>query len=520
MLVWEGPVGLSPSCPEPIIIKDPEGKTFKAYFVAEIPLSFANVDMLHPLLALTCQATIRERDGFETTIRANRGLGIVAASTDEDSEVQEVAIKVHAPDYEDDLSKEIVTIEKAQERDMFRGLAGPAGGLPFSRLNPSKTQERTYAKTSVSSRSNKTSTTVLKKSFRAILPILSVLTVRMRTLPIAVLPPSSSSSGSALSGPGSEFMMEGDLAATICIEVEAGQLEARGETFEVEQVKVVAGRQGSDPTAIGADATVRPRVTLALPPKPKSGAEGVATRQDHFPFDVRLHDQHNLIYNVSASSMPNGVPSNGLPSEGGEIGGSWGSRSESVPLRIDVIGRVKQTKDGVVTYINASFTSTWNTVIELKTPEKKNRLSTFRSISSSLNARPNSIGSVPGRTSSLRQIPMSGKTQAPTPLPFHRDLVVTANIIGSGDDNGVDPRNGSEGNGDPSTGGSRRGNEVACYEVFYLEVTVLNASGRTVRLMLSSGETASLRGVEEEKGVRRLISPSATTRSCKLLLCR
>jgi hypothetical protein len=509
-------VGLSPSCPEPIIVKDPEGKTYKAYFIAEIPLSFANVDMLHPLLALTCQATIRERDGFVTTVRANRGLGIVAASTEDDSQVQEVAINIRAPDYEDDLSKEVVTIEKAQERDMFRGLAGSAGGLPFSRLNLSKTQEQTYAKTPLSSRFNKTSTTVLKKSFRAILPILSVLTVRMRTLPIAVLPPSSSLSSSALNGPGSEFMMEGDLAATICIEIEAGQLEARGETFEVEQVKVVAGRQGTDPTAIGADALARPRVSLALPPKSKSGGEGDSVGQDHFPFDVRLHDQHNLIYNVSASSMPNGVPSNGLPSEGGEIGGSWGSRSESVPLRIDVIGRVKQTKDGVVEYINASFTSTWNTVIELRTPEKKNRLSTFRSISNSLNARPNSIGSVPGRTSSLRQIPMSGKTQVSTPLPFHRDLVVTANIIGGADDNGVDPQKGSGESGDPGPGESRRRNEVACYEVFYLEVTVLNASGRTVRLMLSSGETASLRGVEEEKGVRRLISPSATNRPCKL----
>lgn len=310
--------------------------------------------------------------------------------------------------------------------------------------------------------------------------------------------------------------MEGDLAATICIEVEAGQLEARGETFEVEQVRVVAGRQGTDPTAIGADALARPRVTLALPPKPNSGAKGDPAGQDHFPFDVRLHDQHNLIYNVSASSMPNGVPSNGLPSEGGEIGGSWGSRSESVPLRIDVIGRVKQTKGSVVEYINASFTSTWNTVIELKTPEKKNRLSTFRSISSSLNARPQSIGSVPGRTSSLRQIPMSGKTQVSTPLPFHRDLVVTANIIGSADGNGPEPQDGTGVSADLSLRESRRGNEVACYEIFYLEVTVLNASGRTVRLMLSSGETASLRGVEEEKGVRRLISPSANSRSCKL----
>jgi hypothetical protein len=312
-------------------------------------------------------------------------------------------------------------------------------------------------------------------------------------------------------------MMEGDLAATICIEVEAGQLEARGETFEVEQVKVVAGRQGTDPTAIGADVLARPRVTLALPPKSTSERRGDSAGQDHFPFDVRLHDQHNLIYNVTASSMPNGVPSNGLPSEGGEIGGSWGSRSESVPLRIDVIGRVKRTKDDVVEYINASFTSTWNTVIELKTPEKKNRLSTFRSISSSRNARPQSVGSIPGRSASLRQMPTSGKTQMSTPLPFHRDLVVTANIIGNAESTGADSQDMGGASGDSSTSEGRRGNEVACYEVFYLEVTVLNASGRTVRLMLSSGENGSLRGAEEEKGLRRLIAPSVAVHSCKFL---
>jgi hypothetical protein len=256
---------------------------------------------------------------------------------------------------------------------------------------------------------------------------------------------------------------------------------------------------------------------------------------------VRLHDQHNLIYNVSASSMPNGIPSNGLPMEGGEIGGSWGSRSESVPLRIDVIGRVKRIKDKgrdrssdkdaevEMEYVNAAFSSTWNTVIELKTADRKNRTSTFRSISSlmPMNGRPTSIGStIQGKSQSAMNVPASarmgpgsGKTQGSAPLPFHRDLVVTANIIGE------DEREfGSFGISSPSPDPPepdemRRGSEVACFEVFYVEITVLNASGRTVRLMISSGQSGRGQGAEEVKGVRRLISSGRASTAGKSPIC-
>lgn len=329
---------------------------------------------------------------------------------------------------------------------------------------------------------------------------------------MACLPPASSRSG-----PGSDQTLEGDLTATICIEIEAGQLEGLGESFEVGEVRVVAGRHGIDPTATGIDSSARPRVRLALPDThgldrdKRLGAMKEET--GHFPFDIRLHDQHNLIYNVSASSMPNGIPSNGLPMEGGEIGGSWGSRSESVPLKIDVIGRVKKIKDDRTEYVNAAFSSTWNTVIELKTADKKNRTSTFRSISAPMtNGRPVSIASTAGRSQaggntqmSARMGPSSGKTQqGSAPLPFHRDLVVTANIIG-------ETESGMFGAASPpldSTNAAevRSGNEVKCYEVFYVEITVLNASGRTVRLMISSGQSGRTQGTEE-KGVRRLISP-------------
>ncbi|KAG7527363.1 hypothetical protein FFLO_07008 [Filobasidium floriforme] len=554
VMVWDGPVSLSSAVPEPILIQDEQSRTMSAYFVAEVPLSFANVDMQHPLLALTCHATLRERDGSNYKPPSNLGLGILPDPNSSDPDaVQEVVVNVLGPEGEDvDLSgQEIVTIEKSQERDLFRGLAGGSGGLPWSRLHGStssastSSSDRQLERTrSARSRSAKTSTTVLRKSFRAILPILSVLTVRMRTLPVACLPPASSSNISSSpsngdGGLGRDQTLEGDLAATICIEIEAGQLEGKGESFEVEEVKVIAGRQGIDPTATGMDMNAKPRVRLALPTRSSAPQENGDFQGDsrssspqeqssHFPFDVRLHDQHNLIYNVSASSMPNGIPSNGLPMEGGEIGGSWGSRSESVPLRIDVIGRVKRIKEKgrdrssdkdaevEMEYVNAAFSSTWNTVIELKTADRKNRTSTFRSISSSLpvNGRPTSIGStIQGKSQSAMNVPASarmgpgsGKTQGSAPLPFHRDLVVTANIIGENE-----REFGSFGILSPSSDSSepdemRRGSEVACFEVFYVEITVLNASGRTVRLMISSGQSGRGQGAEEVEGVRRLIS--------------
>jgi hypothetical protein len=567
VMVWDGPVSLSSAVPEPILIQDEQSRTMSAYFVAEVPLSFANVDMQHPLLALTCHATLRERDGSNYKPPSNLGLGILPDlhSSDPDA-VQEVVVNVLGPEGEDvDLSgQEIITIEKSQERDLFRGLAGGSGGLPWSRLHGStsaastSSSDRQLERTrSARSRSAKTSTTVLRKSFRAILPILSVLTVRMRTLPVACLPPASSTNISSSpskgnGGLGQDQALEGDLAATICIEIEAGQLEGKGEAFQVEEVKVIAGRQGIDPTATGMDMNARPRVRLALPNRSSAPQENGDLQGDgrssspqeqssHFPFDVRLHDQHNLIYNVSASSMPNGIPSNGLPMEGGEIGGSWGSRSESVPLRIDVIGRVKRIKDKgrdrssdkdaevEMEYVNAAFSSTWNTVIELKTADRKNRTSTFRSISSlmPMNGRPTSIGStIQGKSQSAMNVPASarmgpgsGKTQGSAPLPFHRDLVVTANIIGE------DEREfGSFGISSPSPDPPepdemRRGSEVACFEVFYVEITVLNASGRTVRLMISSGQSGRGQGAEEVKGVRRLISSGRASTAGKSPIC-
>ena len=529
VMVWDGPVTLSSLVPEPIIVKDEEARTMSAYFVAEVPLSFANVDMQHPLLALTCHATLRERDGSGFKLPPARGLGIVADPTDTD-EVQEIVVNVHGPDGEDVSGQEIVTAEKSQERDLFRGLAG-ASGLSWSRLNPSSTSNRLSERASRSFRAVKansptaTTTTVLRKSFRAILPILSVLTVRMRTLPVACLPPTApkpSLTGSTLF---SDQTLEGDLAATICIEIEAGQLEGRGESFEVAEVKVVAGRQVIDPTAAGIELSTRPRVRLALPPRPTSAESSESSEQGagHFPFDIRLHDQHNLIYNVTASSMPNGIPSNGLPLEGGEIGGSWGTRSESVPLKIDVIGRVKQMKGDRIEYVNAAFSSTWNTVIELKTADKKNRTSTFRSISTlAAKGRPASTVSIAGRSVSAMNMPMnvrtgpqSGKTQqssASASLPFHRDLVVTANIISETESGGFGATNSPP---DSPIDETRPGNEVKCYEVFYLEITLLNASGRTVRLMISSGQSGRRQGADELKGIKRLISPLTADPVCK-----
>lgn len=62
--VWEG--GLSgtaePSASPCLVVREDEstGGGCSAYWIGQVPLAFANVDMQDPLLALTCHATLRE----------------------------------------------------------------------------------------------------------------------------------------------------------------------------------------------------------------------------------------------------------------------------------------------------------------------------------------------------------------------------------------------------------------------------------------------------------------------------
>jgi hypothetical protein len=505
-----------------IVIVDEEKRMIEAFFIAQVGLSFVNIDIREPLLALTCQATLREKEGNTNT--PARGLGIAGVEREED--VQELSISVSNPNGdptyligspEDERSREVVTIMKSQERDIFQGLTG-GDRLPRSRLYPARNDEIKDSRKLDRNRQRSgteagRTTMVLRKSYRSILPILSVLTVRMRTLPTACLPPVSSSRND-------DYPIDGDLAATICIEVEAGQL-GNGVEFEVENVAVAAGRHGIEAGSLGTDDWGKAKVKLATP---FSAADGES--QDRFPFDIKMHDQYNLVYHVTASSSPSGIPLNGLP-ETAEVGGNWGTQTESIPLRIDVIGRVKNRKQespDEMEFINVPFTSTWNTVIELRTSEKQNRTATFRPISNPNGTGRNSIEStVGGRTGSMRNVSssarstasLSGKQQNSPQIPLHRDLVVSAKIIREHDDNAYisSPTPDAGFQIDGTDDGER---PVKCYEVFYLELTVLNASGRTVRLMVASGQSGRADGSNgEEKGARRLISGQKPIETCK-----
>lgn len=553
---------------EPHIVKRSAGPSetiMTAYYLAQVPLTFANVDMPDPLLALTCQATLREKAG--SAPKRLRGLGF--ADEQENMTVESAVPEIKLPPSEEesggDRARDVVTLQVARERDVLQGLAGPST-LPLSRLFPSSSSVSSPSdhRHSAQLAEHSTSTTVLRKSFRAILPILSVLTVRMRTLPVACLPPphpftdsstsinqqASSSSAAAANG---HIIMDSetdrDLVATICIEVEAGQLKPKEQEFEVEKIQVVAGRQGVDMTALAGNLPGKPRVTLALP---HSGDPSNAPPVMQFPFAIRTHDQRNLIYNITARTSAGNVPSgsrpatvNSLSTNGArheEFGGSWGQQVEPVPLRIDVVGRVKnisnqEDKATGSAYVNSSFSSTWNTVIDLRTPDKQNQLSIFRSTQPPpppphLRNRPissTSAVSTPTNMTTARSQPgpsarVSSARLNPNhvnPSAFHRDLVVTAKVMPElKQTNGEMRIEHSQAVGDDDTANLSNHMALNCFEVFYLELSVLNASGRTVKLMVGSREfrehQQGATGHDREKASRRLLECSQMPSSSHL----
>lgn len=288
---------------------------------------------------------------------------------------------------------------------------------------------------------------VLRKSYRSVLPLYSAITVKMRTLPIPLTQTTDTDDGDSLT-------------STICIEIESGHGQP-GLSFQVTDVRV-STRQTEG-------AYVSTDVVHLLADKDEA--------TDYFPFHLERFAQHNLVYNIKAESSSLNA---------GQVLNQYLSAVEH--LRIDVDGFATTLDEQKLT---PEFTSTWNTVLELRNADLQSRVAYLKPISDPLTRPPSPPASARSRQSS--QYPQSKK---PSKV-LHRDLVVSLNLIESGDRGAT-----------TLTRDSSALNQVNLFDTIDAEVTILNVSGRTVRLVLSDLETSINHATNESA-----VPPSGTRRS-------
>lgn len=239
------------------------------------------------------------------------------------------------------------------------------------------------------------------------------------------------------------------LTSTICIEIEAGHVQPEL-SFQVTDVRVTT-RQTE-----GAYATTDVIHLWTA----EDGQEA-----DYFPCRLERYSQHNLVYNIKAdaASATAGQTQNPYLS----------SHTKTEHLRIDVDG-FAMTVDGQ--HLTPVFTSTWNTVLELRDSDLQSRVAYLKPINSDPTtkspSRPLSLPPTSARSRHSGQFP----SKKPPPKPLHRDLVVSLNLIETNERGAASPKDGSD------------MNQVNVFDTIDAEVTILNVSGRTVRLVLSDLE--------------------------------
>lgn len=299
---------------------------------------------------------------------------------------------------------------------------------------------------------------VLRKSYRSILPLYSALTVKMRTLPTPI--PYSQNS--------EDDPMSDGLMSTICIEIEAGHVQPDLQ-FQVTNVRV-STRQSEG-------AYVSTNITRLL-----------ASEQDaetYFPFQLERFAQHNLVYNIITSSSVTG----------GQLQTQYLVSERQVEhLRIDVDGfvttsaynsnpnsdknRDKNSKSGNGSHgkLTREFTSTWNTVLELRNAgaSAQSRVAVLRPIHNTTTFS-DTVEPIPRSA----QTAGSGGAKKHSRNALHRDLVVSLSLIESSSR--------SQDKGPVSSAEHQHAGleQVTAFDTVDAEVTILNVSGRTVRLVLS-----------------------------------
>lgn len=188
--------------------------------------------------------------------------------------------------------------------------------------------------------------TTLRKSFRRVVALSPGLRVRMRTLLLPQLLPSSTLE---------DDENEGEKKIVLCVEVENPEMESQGLSFEVESVNVEIGGKGGQATA---ELVCQPEQQLGNPV---------------FPLRLGAVEQYNLLYGVSIASAPE--ERNSGTGVDDAVLRSMGRGDDTRPAAITLIGRPfrrllpdtdeMDEHEGEIEYPTSPISSRWNCQLDL-----------------------------------------------------------------------------------------------------------------------------------------------------------
>jgi hypothetical protein len=291
-----------------------------------------------PLLCITAYITVRDKPVSSTTARAPLAALIAEAGP--------------LPDMPDSLTSDATAMgtdafqrfySGLEEVDLLAGLSGAAGigddtslVLPSTRLGPETRQTEFALRPARNAKEQELQSPArapptVRKSFRRTVPAVSGVRLRRRTVlvPHVLIDEDAALDERAAGG--------AERTIVICVEI-----EHLGETlspFKIEDVRITVGNE--------AEMVARVRLVGDQP----------------FPLRLAPYEQHNLLYAVELMNAP---PSDDV------LGGSPDTPALSVA--ISVVGCPVETRSGIDIYPTASFSSSWNTMLDVSTKRSRDSL--------------------------------------------------------------------------------------------------------------------------------------------------
>lgn len=422
-----------------------EGNLWRAIWTGYIPLSFADLAPVNDLksnLGITATITLRHQvAGIDQTAGGSQG------------EITQNASGAPSPE----LTPQKVSTASLRNQDLLQGLGG-ADPLPSVRLK--YVQDCLFPTFSTVASANSISTkvtldrpvrgmddyasaAVLRKSFRCVLPIVSALQVRMRTLP-AIPVEEHLDSGAGDVDVAIQQGNESDRGRTlICIEAELGAGTVGEELeYELSELEVLVGGK-------------KRAVSLWAEMEGDGG---------QFPLTIRRSEQHNFVFKI-------------LPLVGQFDEGELGPER----IRIEARGKVTESSPSTKAFQTDQFSAIWNSVVDmaaLAIPQKTARfdhgLPSGDAMQPSSALPTTAMGSIhPGAFKNAeRNTNPFGQADGGVGAELQRDLIISASIVPLGSEQeGEDAR--------------KSANDVKTFQSFMLEIIFLNLADEVLKLMVA-----------------------------------
>ncbi|KZT60664.1 hypothetical protein CALCODRAFT_480554 [Calocera cornea HHB12733] len=402
-------------------------RAWTALFRMDVTVAYLRTRTPHPLLCLTCSATLRDKPLPPTAARSplhallqQYNISSSASATPDVPQTPYTASTALTSEFDDEDEDGEEDMARFEEVNLLDGLVGPVYGgggegerdgedgepqleLPSTRLSHTLRRELFSLPTLASPPSSAAPTTgtptplptpqtahthpfghgrarsvpaIMRKAFRRVLPVVSGLKVRMRAsfLPRSGLPDEDEDED----GDGEEEAGTAPQGKRCVLSVEV-ENAGEGYGFELERIALRVSGEDSRTSLIAWD-------LRGTPQEPQAQAQ---ESMSIFPLRLKAQDQYNLLYNVvftrwlaSAAAAAAASPARAPPGAASKRAStSLGQRTVVITVHgrpflplpsTPTPGRPRPQSNGhdkqEVEYVTASFPSTWNCTIDVTPP--------------------------------------------------------------------------------------------------------------------------------------------------------